>query len=81
VDAAQRPARRERPPGSRAAEERDELAAFHSITSSARASTPGGIVKPSVPLYALAFLRSAWLNLLMEDQVQSEFSGARAYGP
>jgi hypothetical protein len=33
-------ARRERPRGRRAAEERDEIASFHSITSSARASSP-----------------------------------------
>src|SRR5262249_54003950 len=49
--------RRERPCRCRAAEERDELAALdccnHSITSSAIASTPGGIVTPSV----LAVLR------------------------
>src|SRR5215472_7675289 len=41
-------ARRERPRSSRAAEQRHELATFHSITSSAMASTPGGIVTPSV---------------------------------
>src|SRR5262249_47454083 len=45
-------ARRERP-SSRAAEQRDELAAFHSITSSARASRLSGTVSPS----ALAVLR------------------------
>src|SRR5262249_10321752 len=39
--------------GSRAAEQRDELAAPHSITSSARASSVGGTVRPS----ALAVLR------------------------
>jgi hypothetical protein len=44
--------RRERPHG-RAAEQRDELAAFHSITSSARASTDEGISMPS----AFAVLR------------------------
>jgi hypothetical protein len=33
---------RERPCGCRAANERDELAAIHSITSSARASSVGG---------------------------------------
>src|SRR5215472_9577783 len=38
-------ARRERP-GGRAAEQRDELAAPHSITSSARASSIGGTVRP-----------------------------------
>ena len=31
----------------RAAEQRDELAPFHSITSSARASSDGGTVRPS----------------------------------
>src|SRR5262245_56639734 len=50
-------ARRERPCGRRAAEKRYEGAAFalhaHSITSLARASTDGGISRPS----ALAVLR------------------------
>src|SRR5262249_1458313 len=46
-------ARRERPRGRCAAEQRDERAAIHSITSSAMASTPGGMVRPSV----LAVLR------------------------
>ena len=40
-------------PRSRTAEQRDELAASHSITSSARASSVGGMVRPS----ALAVLR------------------------
>src|SRR5262249_29513781 len=40
-------ARRERP-RRRAAEKRDELASFHSITSSASASTVGGTSMPSV---------------------------------
>src|SRR5262249_37510421 len=44
--------RRERP-CRRAAEQRDELAPLHSITSSARASSVGGTVTPS----ALAVLR------------------------
>jgi len=48
------PTYRERPRGRRTAEQRDELAASdHSITSSARASTVGGISSPS----ALAVLR------------------------
>jgi hypothetical protein len=46
-------ARRERPVNRRAAEQRDELAPFHSITSSARPSSIGGISRPSV----LAVLR------------------------
>ena len=46
-------ARRERPRGRRAAEQRDELAPLHSITSSARASSVGGTSRPS----ALAVLR------------------------
>src|SRR5262249_41924871 len=45
-------ARRERPSG-HAAEQRDELAPFHSITSLATESSVGGIVRPS----ALAVLR------------------------
>src|SRR5262245_23179800 len=36
------------PCDSRTAEQRDELAPFHSITSSAMASKPGGKVRPSV---------------------------------
>src|SRR5262249_36501809 len=39
-------ARGERPDGSRAAEQGDERATFHSITSSARASSVGGISRP-----------------------------------
>jgi hypothetical protein len=45
--------RRERPYSRCAAEKSDELASFHSITSSARASSDGGTVRPS----ALAVLR------------------------
>ena len=41
-------ARRERPRRRRAAEQRDELAPVHSITSSARASSVGGTVRPSI---------------------------------
>ena len=40
-------------PRARAAEQRDELATLHSITSSARARSVGGISRPS----ALAVLR------------------------
>src|SRR5215472_9330089 len=43
----------QRPPRRCAAEQRDELATFHSITSSASASNVGGISRPS----ALAVLR------------------------
>src|SRR5262249_4404220 len=39
--------RRERPRGCRAAEQGDEAAALHSITSSARAERPGGTSMPS----------------------------------
>src|SRR5262245_23214327 len=46
-------ARRERPRRRRAAEQRDEFASPHSITSSARASSDGGTVRPS----ALAVVR------------------------
>src|SRR5262249_40273581 len=41
--------RRERPRGRCAAEQRDELAAFHSITSSAMLNSDGGTVWPSIP--------------------------------
>src|SRR5262249_44820203 len=46
-------AHRERPRRRRAAEQRDEIASSHSITSSARASSMGGTSRPS----ALAVLR------------------------
>src|SRR5262245_2830926 len=38
---------RQRPRRRRAAEQRDEVAPLHSITSSARASSVGGMVRPS----------------------------------
>src|SRR6516225_7314757 len=41
-------ARRERPCSRRAAEQRDELPAPHSMTSSARESSVGGMVRPSI---------------------------------
>src|SRR5262245_5799186 len=53
-------ARRERPRGC-AAEQRDELAALHSITSSARASTVAGTSRPS----ALAVLRLSTVSYLV----------------
>src|SRR5262244_481154 len=57
IDADLLRARSERPRRRRAAEQRDELATFHrcnhSITSSARASSVGGISRPS----ALTVLR------------------------
>src|SRR5262245_49787803 len=53
-------------PCSRAAEQRYERAALHSITSSAMASTPGGIVKPSV-LAVLRLITSS-LHLGREQQ-------------
>src|SRR5262249_34897588 len=40
-------ARRERPRSRSAAEQRDELAALHSITSSASASSLGGMSRPT----------------------------------
>src|SRR5262245_60679239 len=50
---------RERP-CCRAAEQRDELAALHSITSSARASSVGGTSTPSA-LAALRLITSSYL--------------------
>ncbi len=54
-------ARCERPRRSRAAEQRDELAAprrrDHSITSSARASSIGGLSSPSVLIFAIGSRR------------------------
>src|SRR5262249_3452786 len=51
--------RRERP-RRRAAEQRDELASFHSMTSSARASTLSGNARPSV-LAVLTLIVSSYL--------------------
>src|SRR5260370_42650335 len=51
-------ARRERPRSRRTAEQRDELAAIHSITSSARAMSVGGISSPIV-LAALRLITSS----------------------
>src|SRR6516162_3783382 len=47
---------RARPRGRRTAEQRDELAALHSITSSAATSRPGGTVRPSA--FAVLMLRA-----------------------
>src|SRR5262249_40193137 len=53
--------RRERPRRDCAAEQRDELAPTHSITSSARASSDGGISRPS----AFAVLRLTTNSILV----------------
>src|SRR6266516_7214500 len=51
---------RERPCGRRAAEQRDERAPLHSITSSARASSIGGTSRPSA-LAATTLMTSSYL--------------------
>src|SRR5262249_56688142 len=57
-------ARRERPRDRRAAEQRDELAALHSTTSSARPSNGSGTVRPSAlaafMLIAISTLVTCW---------------------
>src|SRR5258708_20269340 len=60
-------ARRERPGRRRAAEKRDEIAAPHSITSSARASKIGGTSMPS----ALAVLRLMTSSNLLASSLSS----------
>src|SRR5262249_26091486 len=52
-------ARRERPRDGRAAEQRDELAALHSITSSAVASSVDGTERPSA-LAVFAFIANMY---------------------
>jgi hypothetical protein len=52
--------RHERPSRSRAAEQRDELAARHSITSSAVNNSRGGISSPSAAA-ALRLITSSYL--------------------
>src|SRR5207253_9701255 len=62
-------ARRERPRDRRAAEQRDELAAFHSITSSARASSVAGTSRPNafavLRLITSSNLTGAWTGRLL----------------
>src|SRR5262249_9440968 len=60
---------RERPGGRRAAKQCDELAALHSITSSARASSVGGTSMPS----ALAVLR-----LMISSTLVARWTGKSA---
>src|SRR5262249_57533757 len=64
-------ARRERPRGRRATEQRDELAALHSITSSARAINVGGPVRPSV----LAVLRLMTNSSLVGNSMGKSATG------
>src|SRR5262249_15613103 len=54
-------ARRERPRGCRAADERDELTTLHSMTSSARERSVGGTVRPSIRAVSALMINS---NLL-----------------
>src|SRR5262249_38581083 len=61
--------RDKRPGNRRAADERDELASFHSITSSALASSGGGTSRPS----ALAVLR-----LMMNSNFVGCWTGSSA---
>src|SRR5260221_9106643 len=59
--------RSDRPGGRRAAEQRDELAALHSITSSARAISLSGIERPSV-LAVLRLMMKLKLGRLLNRQ-------------
>src|SRR5262245_41303926 len=54
--------RRDRPPCRGTAEQRDELAPPHSITSSARASTIGGISRPNAFAVLRLMTSSNWLG-------------------
>src|SRR5262249_42996200 len=54
-------ARRKRPRAGRAAEQRDERASLHSITSSARPSSGSGTVSPSA-LAVLRLMTSVYLS-------------------
>src|SRR5262249_37800765 len=65
-------ARRERPRSCLASDERDELAAVHSITSSARASSVGGTSRPS----ALAVVR-----LMTRSNLVGCTTGTSAFAP
>src|SRR5215471_3247289 len=54
--------RSKRPRHRRTAEQRDELAALHSITSSARASNASGTVKPSALAVFILMISSKWVG-------------------
>jgi Transposase domain (DUF772) len=68
-------ARRERPCGRRTAEQRDELAPFHSITSSARASRVAGTARE----VQINFAYRWFCGLSIQDKIpnHSVFSRAR----
>ena len=74
---------RERPCSRRTAEQRDELAAFHSITSSARASNVGGTSSP-IDLAVLRLTTSSYFvgnctgnsNGLVPFRIRSTYDGA-----
>ena len=66
-------ARRERPRRRRAAEQRDELAPLHSITSSAMASSEGGIVRPSV--------RAVWALMTSSNLVDCTTGRSAGFSP
>src|SRR5262249_34667214 len=73
--ASERPAaRHDRPRDCRGTEQRDELAALHSITSSARSRNDSGIVRPSV----LAVLRLTSLARSRPIVVISLMDGSRS---
>jgi hypothetical protein len=61
---------RERP-RRRAAEQRDELPAVHSITSSARACSVSGTVRPSAFAVLRLMTNATWLALVPEGRQAS----------
>src|SRR5262249_38110439 len=78
--------RRERPRCCRAAEQRNELAALHSITSSARASRVGGTSSPSVlalfKLITRSYLVGCWKGrspAFSPRRIRSTYDAARRY--
>src|SRR5262249_547306 len=77
-------ARPERPCGCHTADERDELAPSHSITSSARASSVGGTVRPSTLAVVKLMTRSNLVGCstgmsagLAPRKILSTYSAAR----
>src|SRR5262249_20631258 len=79
-------ARRERPRSCRAAEERDELASSHSITSSARASSVGGTSGPSAWAFFRLITSSYWVGActgrsagFLPLRMRSTYPAARRY--
>src|SRR5262249_60263802 len=64
-------AHRERPRGCRAAERSDELAALHSFTSAAMATTPAGNLRPSAFACLRLIISSNFVGVITDRRAGS----------